>query len=167
MAQLSPLQAFGKLCSLAMLTTARVGDVEEDPSMSQARPRLAAINERGLVTTDSQMGPRTTFQDVRWIRSVALAKFEKRLNVVDGVSFFIGVPGPSPPHEQIYHIPEWQRAPSDPSNFYQKFKQSCKTQPASISSNKILSKLKLWTPSGEGPGGCLIKLPRSLTKFSK
>lgn len=65
MAQLSPLQAFGKLCSLAMLTTARVGDVEEDPSMSQARPRLAAINERGLVTTDSQMGLKTTFQDVR------------------------------------------------------------------------------------------------------
>ncbi|CAM9345380.1 unnamed protein product [Pylaiella littoralis] len=128
MAQLSPLQAFGKLCSLAMLTTARVGDVEEDLPMSQARPRLAAINERGLVTTDSQMGLKTIFQDVRdgsevlhWQRSYVSrclprhmgAKFEERLNIVDCVSFFIGVPGHSPPYEQIYHIPVTKYVPED------------------------------------------------------
>jgi hypothetical protein len=39
-----------------MLTTSRVGDPEEDPTMKKARPLLAAINRLGLITTDSQMG---------------------------------------------------------------------------------------------------------------
>lgn len=53
---LSPVQALGKLSAVAMLVTDRVGDPQEDVTMSQAKPILSKINKEGLVTTDSQMG---------------------------------------------------------------------------------------------------------------
>lgn len=40
----------------AMLTTARVGDPAEDPTMKVMRPKLSQINALGFITTDSQMG---------------------------------------------------------------------------------------------------------------
>lgn len=108
--ELSPVQALGKLSAIAMLTTARVGDVEEDASMAQARPHLSEINKRGLVTTDSQMGAKkqiTHHHDghvlnppvTHWQRSYVTGilaknlgpKFEQKMRLVDGVDFFIAL----------------------------------------------------------------------------
>ena len=44
MSGLSPVQAFAKLSAVKMLTTARVGDEEEDLTMAEARSRLSEIN---------------------------------------------------------------------------------------------------------------------------
>ncbi|CAM9908079.1 unnamed protein product, partial [Ectocarpus sp. 6 AP-2014] len=56
----SPTEILGKLSAVAMLTTARVGDVNEDPTMAEARPRLSVINDTGFVTVDTQIGTDTT-----------------------------------------------------------------------------------------------------------
>lgn len=52
----SPVEALGKVSAMAMPTTERVGHPEADPTMTQARPRLSLINDKGDLTDDSQMG---------------------------------------------------------------------------------------------------------------
>ena len=42
--------------SVLMLTSDRVGEIEEDESMKIAKPILSKINAFGFVTEDSQMG---------------------------------------------------------------------------------------------------------------
>ena len=121
--ELSPVQALGKLSAVAMLTTARVGN-QEDPSMAQARPHLAEVNKRGLVTTDSQMGAKKQITHhffeghvlnppvTHWQRSYILGilpkgfgdKFKEKMGLVDGVDFFIGRHGHDPPHASTHYI---------------------------------------------------------------
>lgn len=138
--ELSPVQALGKLSATAMLTTARVGDPMEDPSMAQARPHLAEINERGIVTTDSQMGKKELITHrfdngqplvppvTQWQRSYILGimpvglyeEFSKKMRLIDGVDFFIGVPGESPPEQFIHYInvTMLQQGPEDEPDFF-------------------------------------------------
>ena len=107
---LSPVQAFAKLSAVHMLTTVRVGDVEEDPTMAEARPRLSEINRKGFLTIDSQMGkkiveqhPRTGANYPYWQRSYVdgfmprhlTRNFHQRMELEDGVVILIDAP-----HEQ-------------------------------------------------------------------
>ncbi|CAN0546745.1 unnamed protein product [Ectocarpus sp. 12 AP-2014] len=132
--ELSPVQALGKLSAAAMLTTTRVGDVVEDASMAQARPHLSRINKRGLVTTDSQMGVKKELTHHRdghllnhpvthWQRSYVVGilarnlgtKFRQKMQLVDGVDFFIGPHGRSPPLYLAHRIyVTMQRQNGDP-----------------------------------------------------
>ena len=95
---LSPVQALGKVSAIAMLTTERVGRVTEDSTMAQARPRLSRINERGLVTFDSQMGVKEgSGSELHWQRSYVVGmlprqlarKFMNRMRLVDGVTLYV------------------------------------------------------------------------------
>lgn len=123
---LSPVQSFGKLCALAMLTTGRVGLAEEDPSMSQARPLLSVINKKGLVTADSQMGKDETIRRFRDGHAIRVRQrsyvtgimprhmermFLRKMFPVDGVIIYTGKPAPAhewkPGDEEVeeYRIP--------------------------------------------------------------
>ncbi len=137
--ELSPVQALGRLSAVAMLTTARVGD-GEDPSMAQARPHLSGINEKGIVTTDSQMGakklvthradngepivPPVTKWQRAYIRGMIpeglYEEFSNKMRLIDGVDFFIGVPGESPPDQFIHYInvTMYQQGPEDEPDFF-------------------------------------------------
>lgn len=100
---LHPVEAFGKLSAMAMLVTQRVGDPNEDASMSQARPRLSQINDRGLVTFDSQMGVKRVIPGcdtidgsdaTHWQRSYIKGVipggmgevFKQQIDLVDGIA---------------------------------------------------------------------------------
>lgn len=135
--ELSPVQALGKLSAVAMLTTARVGDVDEDASMAQARPHLSEVNKRGLVTTDSQMGAKKQVTHhfyghvlnppvTQWQRSYITGilakdlghKFAQKMRLVDGVDFFIGLHGHDPPHALTHFIKVTMHHQNDDPEFH-------------------------------------------------
>ncbi len=98
---LSPVQAYAKLSAVYMLTTARVGDEEEDPTMTEARPRLSEINRKGFLTTDSQMGKKGVEQGVPyWQRSYLQGLMPRhlarnlhlRLDLEDSVMVLVNAP---------------------------------------------------------------------------
>lgn len=108
---LSPVQAFAKLSAVQMLTTARVGDVKEDPTMAEARPRLSEINRKGFLTIDSQMGKKEVKQYRRtgadypcWQRSYVdgfmprhlTINFHQRMELEDSVVILIDAPHDRP-----------------------------------------------------------------------
>lgn len=116
---LHPVEAFGKLSAMAMLVTQRVGDPEEDASMSQARPRLSLINDRGLVTYDSQMGVKRVItsaidgSDVtHWQRSYIMGVipggmgevFKQQIDLVDSVAMHMVEPE-AYETESTYEVP--------------------------------------------------------------
>ena len=137
--ELSPVQALGKLSGVAMLTTARVGSAAEDPSMAQARPHLSKINEKGLVTTDSQMGAKKQITHhvdghvlnppvTTWQRSYVIGilpkdlgeKFEQKMRLVDGVDFFLGRHGNHPfgPSTHYISVTMYQQGDDDEPEFF-------------------------------------------------
>lgn len=65
-----------KLQAAAMITTKRVGDPEEDASMSVMRPVLSQMNAMGFVTVDSQMGVKETN---RWQRAYISGFVSKKM----------------------------------------------------------------------------------------
>lgn len=73
-----------------MLTTRRVGDESEDPSMKRARRALSEINRIGLITIDSQMGVK---RDRHWQRAYVwglatretATKIKAALSTVDSI----------------------------------------------------------------------------------
>lgn len=104
---LSPVEAFAKLSAVQMLTTARVGDVEEDPTMAEARPRLSEINQKGFLTINSQMGKKVVKRHRRtgeyypsWQRAYVdglmprhmTDEFHERMELEDGVVILVDVP---------------------------------------------------------------------------
>ena len=54
--------ALAAKCADAMLTTRRVAEDGEDPSMAILRPVLSSINRQGLITVDSQRGTERRYQ---------------------------------------------------------------------------------------------------------
>ena len=108
---LSPVQAFAKLSAVHMLTTARVGHPEEDPTMAQARPRLSEINKKGFLTIDSQMGKKEVRQHYvtgadypSWQRSYVdgfmprhlMNDFHQRMELEDSVVVLVDAPHENP-----------------------------------------------------------------------
>lgn len=69
-ARLKTVADVAALQAVAMKTTARVGDPEEDAEMAVFRPILSAINRNGFVTIDSQFGCKETtgYQQRAYIR---------------------------------------------------------------------------------------------------
>ena len=109
LSKLSPIQAFAKISAAKMLTTARVGDPREDPTMAAARPRLSDINRKGFLTVDSQMGKKEVQQNREggssfWQRSYVsgviprhLAEnFQQRMSFEDNVLILVENVGAPP-----------------------------------------------------------------------
>ena len=96
------VEQLGKLSAEIMKTTARVGDASEDASMTEARPVLSKMNALGLITTDSQMGKKSSWEynanvGVIWQRSYISGfmsrkkaeEFKLRMDLVGGVIVYI------------------------------------------------------------------------------